>query len=70
MVKKQRSQTEEDGGITNRQALMYFGLVVVCFAVLYPRIIHPLLKNALGFGENETEKPQEYGRFILLYLLD
>lgn len=44
---------EDSGGVSNFQLCMYIGLVVVCFIVVYPRMVHPMLKIALGFGPQE-----------------
>lgn len=40
----------EESGITSKQALIYAAIVLACFGAVYPRMIHPMLKMALGFG--------------------
>ncbi|KAF6019918.1 hypothetical protein EB796_021777 [Bugula neritina] len=45
------SSEPEYTGITTQQALIYFAIILACFVVVYPKMIHPMLKYALGFQE-------------------
>jgi len=54
---------EDEPGISTKRALVYLAIVVVCFGTLYPRILHPMLKNMLGFGEKPKQSEQP-GLFV------
>lgn len=55
-MKKSQAENSDSSGISNKQAVLYLGVVIVCFATLYPRVIHPMVSSALGLGENVNEK--------------
>lgn len=58
-------------GVSTKQTLMYIAIVVACFVVVYPRMIHPMIKIALGFGEKpesaNTARPGEGLKSMLFY---
>lgn len=50
------------GGVSSKQALIYFGIVIACFIVVYPRMIHPMVKMAFGFGGSpDSDKAAQPG---------
>lgn len=58
---RQQISTESSSGVSTKQALVYFGIVVACFVVIYPRMIHPMVKMALGFGGNSNSENAKKG---------
>ena len=51
----------EESGISTKQALIYAAIVLACFGAVYPRMIHPMVKMALGFGPSSQQTQKQPG---------
>ena len=46
---RKRRYSDEDEPFSNWKIGLVIGVIIVCFAVLYPSLFHPLLMGLLGF---------------------
>lgn len=49
--KKESTVDDNEGGISKKQIILYGAVVIVCFITIYPRMIHPMIKMALGYAD-------------------
>lgn len=66
LARKKKETDDEDPGISNKQAMIYIAIVVVCFATLYPKMIHPMVKAALGLTEDSQAKEMRNGKLCFI----